>query len=208
MITSLCNIFSSTYLDNGWESHKIRLKPVSPISVKIIRSDTSRVSWTSLSRSSITEEPCGMPIPNFTCLGCCDAYITCLFKKRFSLIKKRHVEWEDFLTLRNTDCCVSWGNCTEMQWNGSKVLLCFWHRGHVSELLNCAWNTACTKELLHRRWLAKVSAAKSSSGRPFVLLINLYFRLFAVFKSSCTLSSSQKRNSCASCWEFWRNWAP
>lgn len=29
------------YLDNGWESHKIRLKPVSPISVKIIRSDGS-----------------------------------------------------------------------------------------------------------------------------------------------------------------------
>lgn len=60
----------------------------------------------------------------------------------------------------------SCGTGTLTHRKGSKVLLWRLHLGHVSEERNCAWNTACTKLSLQRMWLARVSAATMSSGRP------------------------------------------
>lgn len=71
-----------------------------------------------------------------------------------------------YKTVTKTGLNWSCGTGTDTHRNGSNVLLCLWHLGQVNEERNCAWNTANTKLSFCRTWLANVSAATTSSGRP------------------------------------------
>ena len=76
-----------------------------------------------------------------------------------------------------------WGIGRDRQMNGSNVMDCWLHLGHLRDERYCAWNRSNTKLLFDLMWLLSASSAMHSSLRP-VLSCNVTARKYKL-RSTC-----------------------